>query len=273
MSHIARCGFAACAGVATIVLASTGCSSSSSSAAPNWQLSWSDEFTEATLDPTKWSVDTGSSFGTDQEDYDTADNLTISGGNLVITAKQESLDGSSFTSGRIETSGKFAQPYGRFEARIQLPTGAGVWPAFWLLGDDYTTAGWPACGEIDIMEMRGATPSTVLGSIHGPGGDSYTEGFSLPGGATFSQDFHIFAVEWQPGVLRWYVDGNLYETQQSDMFPASQPWVFDHPFFIILDLALGGTFGGPTTSATVFPQTMLVDYVRVYTNGPADGGT
>jgi beta-glucanase (GH16 family) len=245
--------------------------------APDWQLSWSDEFTEATLDPAKWNVDLGDSFGTGQQDYDTARpvNLSVSGGNLVITARAESYDGASYTSARIETQGKFAQAYGKFEARIQIPSGQGMWPAFWLLGDDYTEVGWPQCGELDITEARGASPGTVLGSMHGPGGDSYTAVFSLPGGASFSDDFHVFDLEWEPGVARWYVDGQLYETQSADLLPANQPWVFDHPFFVILNLAVGGSFGGPIESSTPLPQSMLVDYVRVYTNGPnaADAGT
>ncbi|MGD0528166.1 MAG: glycoside hydrolase family 16 protein [Polyangiaceae bacterium] len=261
------------AGGAFLVGALAACSSKPPPA-PDWQLSWSDEFTEGSLDATKWNVDTGDSFGTGQEDYDTPRpvNLSVSGGNLVLTARAESYQGASYTSARIETQGKFAQAYGRFEARIQIPAGQGLWPAFWLLGDDYASAGWPQCGELDIMEERGATPGTVLGSMHGPGGDSYTAAFSLGGDASFSDDFHVFALEWEPGVARWYVDGQLYETQSADMLPASQTWVFDHPFFVILDLAVGGSFGGPITSATPMPQSMLVDYVRVYTNGPNDAG-
>jgi beta-glucanase (GH16 family) len=263
--------------VSAALLAATACAGchSASSAAPDWTLSWSDEFDGGTLDPTKWTVDTGDSFGTGQEDYDTArlQNISLSGGNLVLTTRQESYSGASFTSGRIETSSTFSQAYGRFEARIQLPQGQGMWPAFWLLGDDYQTSGWPACGEIDIMECRGAAPSTVLGSIHGPGGDSYTEGFTLQDGTTFADGFHVFALEWVPGELRWYVDDQLYETQAADLLPASQTWVFDHPFFIILDLAVGGDFGGSVSASTTFPQSMLVDYVRVYSNGPQDGGT
>jgi beta-glucanase (GH16 family) len=262
--------------LARVLVACAACAGchSSSSAAPDWVLAWSDEFDGGTLDTTKWSVDTGDSFGTGQQDYDTArpQNLSLAGGNLVITAMQESYSGASYTSGRIETSSTFTQAYGRFEARIQLPRGQGMWPAFWLLGADYQTAGWPACGEIDIMECRGAQPSMVLGSIHGPGSDSYTESFTLKDGTTFADGFHVFALEWVPGELRWYVDDQLYETQSADMLPASQPWVFDHPFFIILDLAVGGQFGGPVDSSTAFPQSMLVDYVRVYTDGPQDGG-
>jgi beta-glucanase (GH16 family) len=249
---------------------------SSSAAPPNWVLSWSDEFDGATLDTTKWTVDLGDSFGTGQEDYDTARpaNVAVTGGNLVITAQAEDYAGAAYTSGRIETSASFAQTYGRFEARIQLPTGQGVWPAFWMLGSNYAQAGWPTCGEIDIMEMRGVTPGTVLGSMHGPGGDSYTKAYSLDAGASFDSAFHVFAVEWVPGELRWYVDGTLYETQSADLLPANQTWVFDHPFFVLLDLALGGDFGGPVSASTPLPQQMLVDYVRVYTNGPvADSGT
>jgi beta-glucanase (GH16 family) len=173
--------------------------------------------------------------------------------------------GASYTSGRIETGTLFDQQYGRFEANIKLPTGQGMWPAFWLLGANETTVGWPTCGEIDIMEMRGAQPSSVVGSLHGPGGDNVTAGFTLPSGS-FNDGFHLFAVEWDAGEIRWYVDDSLYETRDKDTFPNSQPWVFDHPFFVILDLAVGGQFGGDATAATVFPQTMQVDYVRVYSH-------
>jgi beta-glucanase (GH16 family) len=253
---------------AAVALAGAGCGSSSSSSSPSWKLVWSDEFDGAALDSTRWAVDIGDGFGTMQQDYDTArpENISVSGGNLVITARQESYQGASYTSGRIETNGKFAQKYGRFEARIQIPHGQGMWPAFWLLGANFEQVGWPACGELDIMEARGATPTTVLGSMHGPGGDSYTAAYALPGGASFSDAFHVFALEWDPGQVRWYVDDQLYETQSADMLPASQPWVFDAPFFIILDLALGGDFGGSLASSTPLPQSMLVDYVRVYTD-------
>jgi beta-glucanase (GH16 family) len=243
------------------------CGSSSSDApAGDWKLVWSDEFNGSSVDKTKWAFDTGSDFGTQQQDYDTSrpDNVTLTDGNLVITARSEAYQGSSFTSGRIESSASFTRTYGRFEARIQLPQGQGIWPAFWLLGANYTDVGWPDCGEIDIMEMRGADPTAIAGSLHGPGGANYTQGFRLPNGASFSDDFHVFAVEWEPGALRWYVDGALYETRASSTQPRNQPWVFDHPFFVILDLAVGGQYGGPVDATTTFPQTMRVDYVRVY---------
>lgn len=252
-------------GLATAVCVGCG---SSSSPSPNWQLVWSDEFDGTSLDTTRWTVDTGDSFGTGQQDYDTGrpENVSVTGGNLVITARQESYSGASYTSGRIETQGKFSQQYGRFEARIQIPSGQGMWPAFWLLGTDYTQVGWPACGEIDIMENRGSAPATVLGSIHGPGGDSYTGAGVLPGGGSFADGFHVFSVEWTPGQIQWLVDGQVYETQSADMLPATQPWVFDTPFFVIVNLALGGDFGGPLSGSTPLPQSMRVDYVRVYTD-------
>jgi beta-glucanase (GH16 family) len=237
-----------------------------SSAPPPWQLVWSDEFDGTTLDATKWTIDTGSSFGTQQQDYDTArpENVSVAGGLLTLTARSEAYQGASYTSGRIESSGRFSQAYGRFEASIQIPQGQGMWPAFWLLGDDFAQVGWPQCGEIDIMENRGSDPTTVVGSLHGPGGDNYTAGDTLPAGSSFAGGFHQFAAEWEPGVVRWYVDGQLFETQSADTFPRSQPWVFDHPFFVILDLAVGGQFGGNVGASTAFPQAMLVDYVRVY---------
>jgi beta-glucanase (GH16 family) len=237
-----------------------------SGAPPPWQLVWSDEFDGTALDTTKWSIDIGNGFGTGQQDYDTdrPENVSVANGLLALSARQESYAGQSYTSGRIETSGHFTQAYGRFEASIQIPQGQGMWPAFWLLGDDYAQAGWPQCGEIDVMENRGADPTSVVGSLHGPGGDNVTAGYTLPSGASFSDGFHQFAVEWEPGVVRWYVDDTLYETRSSDTFPRSQPWVFDHPFFVILDLAVGGQFGGNAGASTPFPQSMQVDYVRVY---------
>ncbi len=264
MSALARAGR-----VAVAFALAAGCvvaCGSSSPPPPPWQLVWSDEFDEASLDAAKWSIDTGSDFGTDQQDYDTdrPQNVSVAGGQLTLTAQAESYAGQSYTSGRIETSGHFSQTYGRFEASIQLPHGQGMWPAFWLLGANYSSVGWPQCGEIDVMENRGADMTTVDGSLHGPGGNNVTAGYTLPASGSFSDGFHQFALEWEPGVVRWYVDGALYETQTSDTFPNSQPWVFDHPFFVILDLAVGGQFGGDVNASTSFPQSMLVDYVRVY---------
>jgi len=261
--------------VFTVTLAACG-SSSSPPPAP-WKLVWSDEFDEAALDTTKWTIDTGNGFGTGQQDYDTdrPENVSVTGGQLVLTARQEPYMGAAYTSGRLETSGKFSQTYGRFEASIQIPKGQGMWPAFWMLGANYSTVGWPQCGEIDIMECRGVDPTTVYGSLHGPGGTNLVTGYQLPSKAALSDGFHQYAVEWEPGVVRYYVDNALYETRPQELFTNNQPWVFDAPFFVILDLAVGGQFGGPASASTAFPQSMLVEYVHVYAreSAPASGGS
>jgi beta-glucanase (GH16 family) len=163
--------------------------------------------------------------------------------------------------------GRFEQTYGRFEARIRMTSGQGVWPAFWMLGTDLAEAGWPECGEIDIMENIGSEPSWVLGSLHGPGysgGDSVHADYTLPEGRRFSDDFHVFAVEWEPAVVRFYADENLYATFTPANLPAGAPWVFDKPFFMSLNVAVGGNWPGPPDPTTVFPQKLVVDFVRVY---------
>jgi beta-glucanase (GH16 family) len=241
-----------------------GCSSSDDQKPP-WKLTWSDEFDGTSLDSTKWGVEMGANFGTGQLDFDTdrPENITVAGGQLTITARSETFMDKTFTSARISTQGKFETNHGRIEARMKLPKGNGMWPAFWMLGNDFASVGWPACGEIDIMEGRGAAPATVEGSIHGPNGGNYSKSFTGP--APFSDDFHVFAVEWEEGTMAWSVDGNQYETRSKDLVPRNQPWVYEHPFFIILDLAVGGNFGGPPDGSTMFPQTLVVDYVHVST--------
>jgi beta-glucanase (GH16 family) len=175
----------------------------------------------------------------------------------------------NYTSARMKTQGLFNQAYGRFEARIKIPAGQGMWPAFWMLGKDISSIGWPKCGEIDIMENIGKEPGTVHGSLHGPSTSSRTSDlsapFSLPAGQNFADDFHLYAVEWEPGTVRFYVDSNLYATFTQSQWPAGGTWVFDHPFFLILNVAVGGDWPGSPDPNTVFPQQMLVDYVRVYT--------
>jgi beta-glucanase (GH16 family) len=176
--------------------------------------------------------------------------------------------GSAFTSARIKTQGLFEQTYGRFEASIRLPWGPGIWPAFWLLGGNIEEVGWPQCGEIDIMEYRGQEPTTVHGSVHGPGysgGLAVTERFDLKQDR-FDNDFHLFAVEWGNGYMNFYVDDKFYQKIEPDDLDGE--WVFDHPFFIILNVAVGGNYVGFPIPSTPFPQTMLVDYVRVYQEAP-----
>jgi beta-glucanase (GH16 family) len=163
------------------------------------------------------------------------------------------------------------QERGRFEARIKLPVGQGIWPAFWLLGANFETVGWPDCGEIDIMEYRGQEPNILHGSLHGPGysgGDAITQSYTLPGEEGFNSDFHVFAVEWEPDTLRWFVDSTAYHVVTPVSLPRGGSWVFDHPFFIILNVAVGGYFAGSPDATTTFPQTMLVDWVRVYRSEP-----
>ena len=243
-----------------------------------WTLVWSDEFDGrkgAAVDSRKWSFDIGGK-GWGNHELETYTNRTANAhldrGSLVITALKETFKGPdnitrNFTSARILTKNKFSQTYGRFEARIKIPYGQGIWPAFWLLGDNIDVARWPTCGEIDIMENIGKEPSIVHGTFHGPGysgAGGIGAAYKLAGGKKFSDDFHVFSLEWEPNVLRFYVDGVLYKTRTPADLPSGANWVFDHPFFIILNLAVGGDWPGKPDKTTVFPQQMLVDYVRVY---------
>ena len=243
-----------------------------------WTLTWSDEFNGpdgSAVDRSKWVFETGGNgWGNQELEYytDRVENASIHNGNLVIMAMSEKFTGPdgvtrNYTSARLKTLGKFSQAYGRFEARIRIPFGQGLWPAFWLLGDDFPKLGWPACGEIDIMENIGKEPAMIHGSIHGPG---YTGGtgleapYTLPAKQRFADDFHIFAIEWDPDSVSFYVDQDLYVRRtRADLQPGWK-WVFDKPYFVILNLAVGGDWPGDPDSTTVFPQTMLVDYVRVY---------
>jgi beta-glucanase (GH16 family) len=202
--------------------------SSSPPASPSWVLTWSDEFDGAAdlgPDTTKWGFDTGGNgWGNNEQEYytnRTQNAFTDGTGNLVIKAIKETFTGTDgvrrdYTSARLLTLGKFTQRFGRFEARIKIPVGQGIWPAFWMLGDDIGTANWPTCGEIDIMENRGREPSINYGSLHGPGysgSNPLSASFTLPGGERFTDDFHLFAIEWEPNAIRFYVDGNLYQTR------------------------------------------------------------
>ncbi len=246
-----------------------------------WQLVWSDEFDGpdgSAPDPAKWSfVVEGNGFGNQELEYYTArpENTHVEKGHLVITARKERFTGPDgvtreYTSGRINSQKQFEQQYGRFEARIRIPKGQGIWPAFWMLGSDIGKAGWPTCGEIDIMENVGHELGKVHGSLHGPGysgTNPLTAAYSLPKGKRFADDFHLYAVEWEPGVIRFYVDDALYETQTPGSIPHKQ-WVFDHPFYLLLNVAVGGGWPGNPNASTEFPASMVVDYVRVYRKTP-----
>jgi beta-glucanase (GH16 family) len=239
---------------------------------PGWRLTWQDEFdgpANSKPDGSRWRHDVGGNgFGNGQLEFNTdrAENASHDGdGNLVITARQENFQGNEYTSARITTNGTFSQAYGRFEARMRLPSGQGIWPAFWMLGTDIGDVGWPQCGEIDIMENIGRERARMYGTLHGPGysgGESIGATYDLPSGQTFDGGFHTFAVEWEENVVRWYVDDNLFQTRTPPDVPGE--WVYDHDHFLILNLAIGGNFPGYPDGTATFPQTLVVDYVRVY---------
>lgn len=236
----------------------------------NWQLVWEDNFEGPAgqlPDAASWNFELGTDWGNAQLEYttDRAENASLDGeGNLAITARRESYAGSAFTSARISTKGKFDQAYGRFEARIKMPSGPGIWPAFWLLGSNIDEVSWPQCGEIDIMEYRGQEPQLIHGTLHGPGyskGESITKSYGLVADR-FDKDFHVFAVEWVEEYIDFYVDDFLYQRLRPEDVPGD--WVYDHPFYIILNVAVGGNYVGFPTDETPFPTTMLVDYIKVY---------
>lgn len=243
-----------------------------------WKLVWSDEFNSpdgSAPDSSKWVLETGGNgWGNQELEYYTnrPQNAYLEGGNLVIKAVAEKYTGADnvtrdYTSARLKTQGKFSQAYGRFEARIKIPQGQGMWPAFWMLGANIDTVPWPDCGEIDIMENIGKEPNIVHGTIHGPGysgGKAIGSPYALPAEEKYADDFHIYAVEWTPKQIRFYVDDHVYETRTRHDLPKGAKWVYNHPFFLLLNVAIGGGWPGNPDATTVFPQTMLVDYVRVY---------
>ncbi|WP_069386272.1 family 16 glycosylhydrolase [Cellulosimicrobium cellulans] len=253
-------------------------------------LTWSDEFdgpAGTPPDPSRWRYDLGGDGwgnGELQRYTDSTRNAAHDGeGHLVITARRENHDGATchygsceFTSARLLTAGLFEQRYGTFEARIKVPRGQGMWPAFWMLGRDvHTTDPWPTSGEIDVMENVGKEPGTVWGSLHMPGrsgANSVTASSVLPEGSAFADDFHVYTVDWRPGSVTWSVDGETYAHVTPDDVDDGR-WVFDDdPFFLILNLAVGGVWPGPPDGSTQLPQQMLVDWVRVYagTDEPPD---
>lgn len=268
-----------------------------------WKLTWSDEFDGKDIDRGKWDFDIGNGFfnyaantwisgwGNNELQYYTREpeNAFVKDGVLHIRAIKESLHGCGYTSARMKTkkrdgSSLFAQRYGKFEFRAKLPAGKGVWPALWMLPQDEKYGAWAASGEIDVMEARGQEPNKVLGTLHYGGRwptNTHTgKDFIFPKDGTFT-DFHIYAVEWEPGEIRFYVDGDHYQTQSfwwstnkiegnKGARPRNEddltlwPAPFDQPFYLIMNVAVGGQFLGNPDANTPFPAEMLVDYVRVY---------
>ncbi|MHA7865348.1 glycoside hydrolase family 16 protein [Flagellimonas marinaquae] len=232
----------------------------------------SEEFdTDGAPNPDVWGFDigrgpNGDGWGNQELQYytDRPTNVVIENGNLKITARQESFQGAGYTSARLLTKNRFEQAYGRFEARIQLPTGQGIWPAFWMLGADIDENPWPGAGEIDIMEYRGQNPTILVGSVHGPGysaGNAISKEYELRNDR-FDTGYHVFGIEWSPNAINFYVDNVLYN--QITPEDVTGEWVFNKPFFLLMNVAVGGNFVGPPNIETQFPQTMLVDYVRVF---------
>ncbi|MBI9115128.1 glycoside hydrolase family 16 protein [Sanguibacter suaedae] len=248
---------------------------------------WSQDFNGpagTAPDASVWNYDVGAhGWGNAElQNYTTSrNNSALDGqGNLVLTARQE---GNGYTSARLHTNDKVEVQYGRVEARIQIPRGQGIWPAFWMLGGDFPGNSWPNSGEIDIMENVGKEPHIVHGTVHGPG---YSGGAGIGGSAmhpqgwSYADDFHTFAVDWKPGEITWYVDGRQYHRITRASVGVNQ-WVFDKPYFLILNLAVGGQWPGYPDGTTTFPQEMKVDWVRVLDNGanvipgtpPGSGGS
>ncbi|HEX2838710.1 MAG TPA: glycoside hydrolase family 16 protein [Phycisphaerales bacterium] len=245
---------------------------------PGWKLTFADEFSAPAgtpPDPTKWGYDLGGHGWGNNElqcyTSSTKNSFHDGSGNLVIRAiKEQTTDDKGtkrdYSSARILTKGKFSQTYGRFEARLKVPVGRGIWPAFWTLGENITTKNWPHCGEIDIMEYLGHDTMTAYGTIHGPGysgAEGKSKPFKLTSAPSFHDDFHTFAIEWSESEVLWFIDGQQYHRVTPDDLKPSE-WVFDTPFFMILNLAVGGNWPGNPDDKTTLPQDYSIDYVRVY---------
>lgn len=246
----------------------------------SWVEVWRDDFdgpAHGAPDDAFWNVEVRPTAFNDELQYTTNErkNSFLDGhGHLVIRAYQENYvdqngakSAQPYTSARLNTAGKVEHTYGRFEARIKLPQGGkGVWPAFWMLGNDHHELGWPECGEVDIMEMGGSNPRLIDGSLHGPGysaGNAYHNYYELASGS-FGDDFHVFTFEWTEDATRWLVDGTQYYVKTREGIELSgHRWVYDHPFYIIVNLAIGGVYDGDPDSSTVFPQEMSIDYITI----------
>ncbi|HEX3053680.1 MAG TPA: glycoside hydrolase family 3 N-terminal domain-containing protein [Aggregatilineaceae bacterium] len=244
-----------------------------------WKLVWSDEFNAEAGTPINsetWTCEIGGhGWGNQEWEYytDRPENVIQDGeGNLSIVARAETLPDSecwygecTHTSARCITKDKFAFTYGRVEARLKLPYGQGIWPAFWMLGANFADAGWPDAGEIDIMEFIGKEPQTTYATVHGPGYSGAAGiGEAFDWGEDVFNEYHIWSVEWEPNVIRWYVDNLEFFSVTPEDLPTGSQWVYDHDFFILLNLAVGGSWPGYPDEATLFPQTFSIDWVRVF---------
>lgn len=242
--------------------------------APTWRLVWSDEFDGASLDTASWTHELGDGsaqgipgWGNNEEQFYREENTSIANGNLIIEARQETFGGKRYTSSRIKTQAKRFFRFGKIEARAKLPRGQGMWPAIWMLGEIISTTSWPASGEIDIMEMVGGSgrEDTVHGTIHWDNnGHRFSGGSTSLSGETFSDDFHVFSIEWDADRIIWLVDDEEFH---SETISASHQSELRNDFYILVNLAVGGNWPGPPDGTSSFPQQLLVDYVRVYEAG------
>ncbi|MBK3563769.1 MULTISPECIES: glycoside hydrolase family 16 protein [unclassified Streptomyces] len=281
-----RCLFAALSAALVASAAIGPAQAASTSDAQADAVTFSDTFDGAAgsaVNSSKWTQETGDNVNNHEREYYTSgtNNAALDGqGHLVITAKKENpanyqcwYGTCQYTSARLNTSGKFSAQYGHVEARMQIPRGQGMWPAFWMLGTDIGSVGWPNSGEIDVMENVGYEPSTIHGTIHGPGysgANGIGAAYTLANGAAFADAFHTFAVDWAPNSIKWSVDGVVYQTRTpADV--GSNTWAFNKPFFLILNLAVGGDWPGDPNSATAFPAKLVVDSVSVTTSDTATG--
>jgi len=255
-----------------IALAMTAAAQESQiAAAQQWKLVWSDPFdgpANTPPDPSKWTYDLGNNKGWGNQELEiytnSVENAHLDGqGHLIIRASKDSSG--KYSSARLKTLGKFAAQYGKIEARIKIPHGQGIWPAFWALGTDIRKVGWPQCGEIDIMENIGREPGIQHGSLHGPNyGDSVTAAYTLPSNEKLSDEFHVYGIVWSKDRVQFFFDGHPYLYVTPASLPAGAPWVFNKPVYLLLNVAVGGSWPGSPDATTVFPQEMVVDYVSVF---------
>ncbi len=247
-------------------------------AGEGWELVWSDEFDGEAINPANWAFELGGwGWGNGEAQYytDRPENARVENGLLVIEARQEKYEDKYYTSSRLVTQGLQAFQYGRIEARMKVPPGAGLWPAFWMLGNDFSRnpddpfdSNWPQAGEVDIMEYLGREPDLVMGTVHGPG-------YSGAGGLTkwnrqdfpIADEFHTYAIEWSENEITWLFNGEPYYTVTPEI-TGDREWVFNKEFFLLLNLAVGGQFAGTIGLDTEFPANLYVDYVRVYQRAP-----
>ncbi|MET7739323.1 family 16 glycosylhydrolase [Streptomyces sp. NPDC005385] len=281
-----RCLFAALSAALVASASAVAAPAHAGPAAAAAAVTFQDTFDGAAgsaVDSSKWQIETGDNVSNHERQYYTSGNknAALDGqGHLVITARKENPSNyqcwygtCQYTSARLNTSGKFTSTYGHVEARMKIPRGQGMWPAFWMLGSDIGQVGWPNSGEIDVMENVGFEPSTVHGTIHGPGYSGSAgigAGYSLPNGQAFADAFHTFAVDWAPNSISWSVDGTVYQRRTpADL--GGNTWVFNKPFFLILNLAVGGYWPGDPDGSTAFPQQLVVDEVKVTTSDSPSG--